>query len=78
MTTPQERTKALVWAGEFLRELASPKAVDYIPASVKQRAEGILRHYPSMADIALIAEDNERHGFVLKMLDPEALRNNSY
>jgi len=48
MTMPSERTRALRWAGEFLREVRSSREV---PEQLRQQATGILRHYPSSDDI---------------------------
>ncbi|QDL36460.1 BPSL0761 family protein [Rhodoferax sediminis] len=48
MTMPSERTRALRWAGEFLREVRSSSEV---PAPLREQARVILRHYPSSADI---------------------------
>lgn len=48
MTMPNERTRALRWAGEFIRELA---ASGEISEARKREAQVILRHYPSAAEI---------------------------
>jgi hypothetical protein len=50
MTTPFERTKALVLAKELLRHLAS-LGEDVVPLSIATEAEALLRHYPTLADI---------------------------
>jgi hypothetical protein len=48
MTIPMERTRALRWAGEFLRDMASsPEVSD----ALRQEAKRILRHYPSAQEI---------------------------
>ena len=49
MTMPHERTRALQWAGEFLREvMQSPEC----PPALKHQAYMILRHYPEPHSIA--------------------------
>ncbi len=53
MTMPSERTRALRWAGEFLREVLASKEV---PAELRQQARAILRHYPSSDDIRWYAQ----------------------
>lgn len=49
MTMPNERTRALRWAGEFLKEIS--QSAD-CPEAFRLEARKILRHYPSPADIA--------------------------
>ena len=48
MTTPSERTRALVWAGAFLVELATDKSV---PIAIRRTAVVIARHFPTTLDI---------------------------
>ena len=49
MTMPHERTRALRWAGEFLREvMQSPEC----SAELKHQAYMIFRHYPEPHSIA--------------------------
>lgn len=52
MTMPNERAKALIWAGEFLREI---EASDIAPTVLKKRARHIMRHYPEAGEIMLAA-----------------------
>ena len=52
MTTPDERTRALVWAGSFLIELARDKG---LPIAVRQRAVMIARHFPTIEDVSSMA-----------------------
>lgn len=52
MTLPIERTRALLWAGAFLIELAGD---DHLPLAVRRRAVGIARHFPTVADVASMA-----------------------
>ncbi|MCC4622716.1 hypothetical protein LL965_22785 [Xanthomonas cassavae CFBP 4642] len=45
MTLPDERTRNVLQAGAFLKELAGNKAV---PEEVRQEAYRLLRHYPTL------------------------------
>jgi len=45
---PDERARALRWAGEFLREV---QACEQIPKDLREQARRILRHYPSGREI---------------------------
>lgn len=45
MTTPDERTRALVWAGGFLIELARDRSLSL---DVRRRAVVIARHFPTI------------------------------
>lgn len=46
MTTPSERTRAVVWARELLDELQSSQRWPDIPDELRDRARRIRRHYP--------------------------------
>lgn len=48
---PDERYRAVLYAEEFLRALSDPTITKRIPKEVRQRARGILRHYPSAWDL---------------------------
>ncbi|WP_425127809.1 BPSL0761 family protein [Burkholderia cepacia] len=52
MTTPRERTAAVLRTRAFLMQLSRPSA-DAVPRDVVLVAENLLRHYPSLADIEL-------------------------
>lgn len=56
MTLPDERTRNVLQAGAFLKELASNKAV---PKEVREEAYRLLRHYPTLSDIEAIAQREE-------------------
>ncbi len=56
MTLPDERTRNVLQAGAFLKELAANKAV---PKEVRQEAYRLLRHYPTVSDIEAIAQREE-------------------
>jgi len=51
MTMPDERYRAVLQAEEFLRALSFSQATKRIPLEIRQRARGILRHYPSVWDL---------------------------
>jgi len=54
MTMPDERARALRFAGEVLRDLMTNPDV---PALVKQEARATLRHYPSARDLKDMVRD---------------------
>ena len=54
MTTPYERTRALIENKQFLYELQDPKLTPRVPAAVRKLAGKLLQHYPSYADIELV------------------------
>jgi hypothetical protein len=56
MTLPDERTRNVLQAGAFLKELTASKAV---PKEVRQEAYRLLRHYPTVSDIEAIAQREE-------------------
>lgn len=65
MTTPFERTRALVQAGDFLEELRRAPA-GAVSDELRRQVEVILRHYPSNMEIGWMAEarlvsDLEQH-----------------
>lgn len=51
MTLPDERYRAVQQAERLLRELCDPKMTPRIPAGIRDRARGALRHYPSSWDM---------------------------
>lgn len=48
MTIPDERSRALRFAGEILREMLTR---DDVPADLKHRARVTLRHYPDLLQL---------------------------
>lgn len=56
MTMPDERFRAVLYAEEFLRALSDPSITKRVPKEIRQRARGILRHYPSTWDMQRAAE----------------------
>jgi hypothetical protein len=63
MTTPQERTRALRFADEILKEMLTR---DDVPADLKNQARATLRHYPDrfqlQAMIMTLAQSNDGLG----------------
>ena len=66
---PIERTRNLVQAGAFLRELSASKGV---PRGVRAEAYRLLRHFPSVSDIEAIAHNERR---LLDITQSKLLRN---
>lgn len=57
MTMPDERARALRFAGEILREMRSRPDV---PDDLRQQAKFILRHYPEPRDLERMIRDVDR------------------
>lgn len=49
MTMPDERSRALVWAGGFLIEIARDKR---LPLDVRQSAVTVARHFPTIEQVS--------------------------
>lgn len=56
MTLPDERYRAVMWAGRFLQSLSYSSETPRVPLKVRQEARRILRHFPSEWDMAQAAE----------------------
>ena len=54
MTTPDERTRAVMQARQFLQELAWSAADAGIPEPVRREAVRLLRHYPGGSEMDLM------------------------
>jgi hypothetical protein len=69
MTVPRERTNAVVFTESFLYDLIDPKKTPRIPKAIRQRALGLLRHYPSQFDMETISsrEDGEEQAVKIKI-----------
>ena len=67
MTMPDERTRALLWAGGFLIELARNES---LPLAIRQRAVTIARHFPTIEDVASMALLRHSSGFGLGLAAP--------
>jgi hypothetical protein len=58
MTLPDERYRALLQGKKLLEELCDPGKTPRVPGIVRQRARGVLRHYPTSYDFERMAESN--------------------
>ena len=75
VTLPDERYRAVQQARRLLEELCDPRMTPRIPAGIRDRARGALRHYPSSYDMDRAAEAapdvfqqqmEDLHRFVMK------------
>lgn len=73
MTTETQRTQALMYAGDLLEEIAAAGEMDL--STLKQRAQHLLRHYPSNMEIGWIAQAASQNNDSLQgpVLDPAAI-----
>lgn len=55
MTTPQERYRNLLQSRKLLEELCDPGRTPRVPGIIRERARGILRHYPTDWDLENMA-----------------------
>lgn len=67
MTMPDERTRALLWAGGFLIELARD---DSLPLSIRRRAVIITRHFPTIEDVSAMALFRHSSGMGMGLASP--------
>lgn len=72
MTTPTERTRNLIQAGAFLKELRADKS---LPEQLRDEADRLLRHYPTVSEFKLLASSSSR---LSAEFDPDWLRNNRF
>lgn len=57
MTMPDERTRNVLQAGAFLKELRADQS---LPEHIRNEANRLLRHYPTISDIRLLAQMEAR------------------
>ena len=67
MTTPVERTRALLWAGSLLIEIAQDAT---LPASIRRRAVAVARHFPAVEDLASMSTFRHSSGLALGLAPP--------
>jgi hypothetical protein len=72
MTTPYERTRELVPAGELLEHLRTADSSEE-SANLRDEANRILRHYPSNMEIGYLSDASQRWETMLPLLNPEAV-----
>jgi hypothetical protein len=53
MTVPEERTRAMLKARDFLTALTRQSETPRVPRGVREEAKAILRHFPTTADIGI-------------------------
>ena len=58
MTLPDERYRALKQGKKLLEELCDPGKTPRVPSIIRDRARGILRHYPNDYDIYSLTENS--------------------
>ena len=59
MTTPDERTKAVLRVERFLMDLRNPKKYPRVPKAVREEASRLLKHYPTQYNMMYIDESFE-------------------
>jgi transcription initiation factor TFIIIB Brf1 subunit/transcription initiation factor TFIIB len=62
MTLPYERTRAVIQTGDFLHDIVQNLE---LPATVRDQAHRLLRHYPSKSDMHRAGLIEERSADVL-------------
>jgi len=53
MTTPDERTRAVLHTRDFLEALRDSGMQPGVPDEVREQARRLLRHYPDVTDLRL-------------------------
>ena len=56
MTLPDERYRALKQGKKLLEELCDPGRTPRVPSLVRERARGVLRHFPNDYELERIAD----------------------
>ena len=56
MTLPDERYRAMVQADRLLKDLCDPSKTPRVPKEIRQRAAGVLRHWPESYYIDRLAD----------------------
>jgi hypothetical protein len=57
MTIPSERTRAVLYTQDFLKDLLDPTKTPRVPKEIRRRAHSLLRHYPSDYDMEVTVEE---------------------
>jgi hypothetical protein len=58
MTLPDERYRALKQGKKLLEELCDPGRTPRVPSIIRDKARGVLRHYPSDYELERIADNS--------------------
>lgn len=77
MTMPDERYRALKQSKKLLEELCDPGRTPRVPSIVRERARGILRHYPSEFELDRIADQCPDYLDKLSLIDRRYSRTGS-
>ena len=70
MTTAVERTRALLWGGAFLMEVAWDKS---LPLAVRRQAAAIARHFPTIEDVESMARTQRSDPWGVDLAPPEEI-----
>lgn len=70
MTNAVERTRALLWGGAFLMEVARNKD---LPLEIRRQATNIARHFPTIEDVESMAVTQNADPFGLEMAKPDEI-----
>lgn len=72
MTTPAERMRNLVQAGALLKEI---RADESLCADLRQEADRLLRHYPTVAELQSLASNSS---MLTVEIDQDWVRNSRF
>ena len=56
MTLPDERYRAIMFAKSLCEDLLDPGKTPRVPRNIRQRALGVLRHFPDEYYLSMLAE----------------------
>ena len=73
MTTPSERTRAVLLTESFLLTLINPKLSPEIPSGIREQAKALLRHYPSRIELEITHQYFDSILFQCPFGNPEGL-----
>ena len=59
MTLPHERLRAVNYTREFLRDLLDPSVTPRVPKNIRERAAGLLKHYPWEVEMEMVCDINK-------------------
>ena len=68
MTLPDERYRSLVQTKKFLEELLNSQKTPRVPKIIRQRAHGLLRHWPDNFHLEMMTETMPHH--FAKQMEP--------
>lgn len=68
MTMPDERTRALLWAGGLLIDIAQD---GNLPLTLRRRAIVIARHFPTIEDVSWMATSSAQSALNIPLARPQ-------